>query len=93
MYSIWKLSKVYLPPLKNVNRIGCSNPQQAFGACFASRACYRRGDTAYVVGTPVKGVQAENVVAKTLLTLRKYFNANNLISRTVEDGSEATSLR
>src|SRR6516162_2505052 len=31
--------------------------------------------------------------AKTLLTLRKYFNANNLISRTVEDGSEATSLR
>jgi hypothetical protein len=69
MYSIWKLSKVYLPPLKNVNRIGYSNPQQAFG------------------GTPVKGVQAE------LLTLRKYFNANNLTSRTVEDGSEATSLR
>ena len=89
MHSIWKLSKVYLPPLKNVNRIGCSNPQQALGACFASRACYRRGDTAYVVGTPVKGVQAENVVP----TLRKYFNANNLISRTVEDGSEATSLR
>ena len=61
MYSIWKLSKVYPPPLKNVNRIGCSNPQQAFGASFASRACYRPGDTPYVVGTPVKGVQAENV--------------------------------
>ena len=27
VYSIWKLSKVYLPPMKNVNRIGCSNPQ------------------------------------------------------------------
>jgi hypothetical protein len=24
MYSIWKLSKVYLPPLKNVNRIASS---------------------------------------------------------------------
>ena len=52
------------PGLAQKRRPFCSNPQQAFGACFASRACYRRGDTAYVVGTLVKGVQAENVVPR-----------------------------